>query len=547
MLIIYQEGGIYYDTDVELIKKPDQLLKNEAFYGFENEQNIATGLGFGACMNHPSLLAMIRQYENLKPDIHGDYTCVKCPQLNTAALLDYGLILNGKMQDCGGAIILPVEFFNPYDDPTGRLNITANMHYYKWAYRMIAGAIAVLGLMLAPFLDLLIKNPGNVGNVHIYYFIYLFNTVTSYLVSYKYSLVNAEQKNYIYTNVNLLISSSTIILQIITIVIWKNFLVYLSVTAIFGIFQKIFISIYFNRLYPYLKEKNTEKLTKEEKHLLISKIKALILHKIGDVSVHQTDNIIVSAFVSTKMVGLLSNYNLIINTVSSCINVLFNSVIGSLGNMAAMESKDYQYKVFKKYRFIGFWFYGFTSIALAILMTPFITIWIGKKMIVDVLVINLLVIDYYMIGQRICLNNIKSAAGVYEPDKYVALLQAAVNLISSVILAKIIGLPGVFVGTILQGMLSSILKPILSYKMLFGISSKFYFIDSAKYAGAVIGAYVICYILSKLIIADITVVNFAVLAICVVIIPNVMFGFLFYKTEEFQYYYNMLKSIALKK
>lgn len=425
--------------------------------------------------------------------------------------------------------------------------IKAYMHYYKWAYRMIAGAIAVLGLMLAPFLDLLIKNPGNVGNVHIYYFIYLFNTVTSYLVSYKYSLVNAEQKNYIYTNVNLLISSSTIILQIITIVIWKNFLVYLSVTAIFGIFQKIFISIYFNRLYPYLKEKNTEKLTKEEKHLLISKIKALILHKIGDVSVHQTDNIIVSAFVSTKMVGLLSNYNLIINTVSSCINVLFNSVIGSLGNMAAMESKDYQYKVFKKYRFIGFWFYGFTSIALAILMTPFITIWIGKKMIVDVLVINLLVIDYYMIGQRICLNNIKSAVGVYEPDKYVALLQAAVNLISSVILAKIIGLPGVFVGTILQGMLSSILKPILSYKMLFGISSKFYFIDSAKYAGAVIGAYVICYILSKLIIADITVVNFAVLAICVVIIPNVMFGFLFYKTEEFQYYYNMLKSIALKK
>ena len=68
---------------------------------------------------------------------------------------------------------------------------------------------------------------------------------------------------------------------------------------------------------------------------------------------------------------------------SSCINVLFNSVIGSLGNMAAMESKDYQYKVFEKYRFIGFWFYGFTSIALAILMTPFITIWIGKKMIVD--------------------------------------------------------------------------------------------------------------------------------------------------------------------
>ncbi|MFR5703555.1 MAG: glycosyltransferase [Eubacterium ramulus] len=69
LLIIYQEGGIYYDTDVELIKKPDQLLKNEAFYGFENEQNIATGLGFGACMNHPSLLRhddIKATYENLE-------------------------------------------------------------------------------------------------------------------------------------------------------------------------------------------------------------------------------------------------------------------------------------------------------------------------------------------------------------------------------------------------------------------------------------------------------------------------------------------------
>ena len=77
-----------------------------------------------------------------------------------------------------------------------------------------------------------------------------------------------------------------------------------------------------------------------------------MIHKIGYVRVHQTDNIIVSAFVSTKMVGLLSNYNLIINTVSSCINILFNSVTGTLGNMVATETKEYQYQIFKKYRFM---------------------------------------------------------------------------------------------------------------------------------------------------------------------------------------------------
>lgn len=295
--------------------------------------------------------------------------------------------------------------------------IKSYMYYYKWAYRAIALIVCVLGIVLIPFLDILVTDPGNVGNITVYYCIYVFNTVTSYFVSYKYSLVNAEQKNYIYTNVNLNYYCRCSNNQIISLVIWKNFLVYLLVAAGFGVFQKIFVSIYFDKLYPYLRDKNVKKLSKDEKNTLVSKVKALVVHKIGDVSVHQTDNIIVSAFVSTKMVGLLSNYNLIISTVSSCINILFNSVTGSLGNMVATETKEYQYQIFKKYRFVGFWFYGFTAIALSILMSPFITLWIGDSMVVDTLTINLIVLDYYMIGQRICLNNIKSAAGVFEPDK----------------------------------------------------------------------------------------------------------------------------------
>lgn len=425
--------------------------------------------------------------------------------------------------------------------------IKSYMYYYKWAYRAIALVVCILGIVLIPFLDILITDPGNVGNITVYYCIYLFNTVTSYFVSYKYSLVNAEQKNYIYTNVNLLITASTIVVQIISLVIWKNFLVYLLVAAGFGVFQKIFVSIYFDKLYPFLRDKSVKKISKDEKNILISKVKALVIHKIGDVSVHQTDNIIVSAFVSTKMVGLLSNYNLIISTVSSCINILFNSVTGSLGNMVATETKEYQYQIFKKYRFVGFWFYGFTAIALSILMSPFITLWIGDRMVVDIVTINLIVLDYYMIGQRICLNNIKSAAGVFEPDKYVALLQAVVNLVTSILFVKLIGLPGVYVGTIIQGALSSILKPILSYKILFGKSSRYYFIDSIRYGSAVLFAYIICLLLSKKIMADITIINFGITIILVVVIPNVIFMLIFHKDEEFKCLINIIKSYCIKR
>lgn len=425
--------------------------------------------------------------------------------------------------------------------------IKAYMYYYKWAYRIIAVIISVVGLALFPFLDLLVKDPGNIGDIRIYFLIFLFNTVTSYFVSYKFSLVNAEQKNYIYTNINLIMNLTKVIAQIVALLLYSNYLVYLLIGGVVGLVQKIFVSIYFNKMYPYLREKNVDKLSKGERQTFVSKIKALFFHKIGDVCVHQTDNIIVSSFVSIKMVGLISNYNLLINTVSSYINVLFTSVTGSLGNLVATESKDHQYSVFCTYRFVAFWFYGFTGIALLILSSPFITLWLGKNMVVDDLVITLIIINYYMIGHRICLNNIKSAGGVFERDKYVAILQAVVNLVASIGLVHVIGVAGVYVGTIIQGLISTIIKPVVSYKDLFGISSKYYFIDAIKYAAVVILAGALCILLRWLIMPQVTILRFIVLLLCVAVIPNVIFWLFFRKREEYQYIKNIVMNKFLKR
>lgn len=419
--------------------------------------------------------------------------------------------------------------------------IKSYMYCYKWAYRIIAVIIAALGLCLLPFLNILVKDPGNVGNIKIYYMIFLFNTVTSYFVSYKYSLVNAEQRNYIYTNINLLISLTTTIIQIISLVLWHNYLVYLLVAAVFGVGQKLFISIYLDRLHPYLKEKDVQKLTKEEFNQLITKVKALIMHKLGEVCVHQTDNIIISAFLNVGTVGLLSNYTLIISTISSYVGVLFQSVTGSLGNLIATESTKKQYEIFKVYRFIGFWFYGFTSIALMTLLSPFIRLWVGDTMVVSDFVIFLILVDYYMIGHRICLNNFKMAGGVFEKDKYVAIVQSVVNLVASVALVKYIGLPGVYIGTILQGLISTVVKPIIVYKSMFGISSKYYFYDSVKYGLAVLGALLGAWSIRCHFLTQITVWNFLLTATSITILINLVFGILFHKNKEFMYIINTAK------
>lgn len=134
LVVVAEQGGIYFDTDVELLKSPDELLKYGAFYGFENDQNVATGLGFGAEAGHPTIVAMKDEYAKVEPDEKGSYPMIVCPKLNTSALAPFGLKLDGTRQNIAGAEILPADYLNPYDDPTGRLNKTVNtisVHWYS--------------------------------------------------------------------------------------------------------------------------------------------------------------------------------------------------------------------------------------------------------------------------------------------------------------------------------------------------------------------------------------------------------------------------------
>lgn len=134
LLVVCEHGGVYFDTDVELLRPIDGLLGYDAFYGFENETMVNTGQGFGAAAHHSTVEAMIGQYLALAPDAQGQFPLAACPGLNTAALLSLGLEPNGARQNIAGAEILPVDYMNPYDDPTGRLNKTANtvsVHWYS--------------------------------------------------------------------------------------------------------------------------------------------------------------------------------------------------------------------------------------------------------------------------------------------------------------------------------------------------------------------------------------------------------------------------------
>lgn len=129
LVIIAKEGGIYFDVDVEVIRPLESLLGHASFFGFETNELVNTGMGFGAEAQNPVVLSMLSAYDELLDGGHGT---VGCPILNTRGLDAHGLVRNGAYQDLGTAVVYPPEYFNPYDDATGRLYTTQNTYSIHW-------------------------------------------------------------------------------------------------------------------------------------------------------------------------------------------------------------------------------------------------------------------------------------------------------------------------------------------------------------------------------------------------------------------------------
>lgn len=427
--------------------------------------------------------------------------------------------------------------------------VKSYMQMYRKAYHTIAIVVAVIGLSLVPFLKYLAKNSGDVAqsDLRFYYLIFLFNTVSTYFVSYKYSLVNAEQKNYIQTNINTITKIVTVFFQILILLIIPNFYLYLLTDAAVQLIQKIFVNSYLNKLYPYLTDKDITPLTKDEHDEVWKKTRALVMHKVGDVARLQTDTLIISSFIEVKAAGHVDNYTMVTGTIANFVNIIFNSVISGFGNLIATESKEKQFKSFKIYRFFASWVYGFSACGFFILLQPLIYLWIVKKYgpewMLSTFAVYLFLTDYYFKGDRIVLSNFKTAAGVFEQDKYLAIIQGVVNLVISIVLVQKIGLAGIYIGTVVSGLIANITKPIIIYKVCFNRSAASYFIDSLKYIITEVAIIGLLYFIGTFIMKDVTIISFGIMIIIVTVIFNGIFWIIFHNTEEYSY----LKGIVLRK
>lgn len=133
--VIYEQGGIYLDTDVELVKPLDDLLGENCFLAAEKTGYVNTGLGFGAEKNNEVVRAMLEEYSNRHfVGKDGTYDNKACPKRNTKPLLAQGYRFSSdKIVKIKNATIFPPNYFDPMDYDSRKIEMTADtfsIHHY---------------------------------------------------------------------------------------------------------------------------------------------------------------------------------------------------------------------------------------------------------------------------------------------------------------------------------------------------------------------------------------------------------------------------------
>ena len=448
--------------------------------------------------------------------------------------------------ELGIGVAISFNLYEPLANNDKR-KIQALINFYRKAYRIIALIITVMGAALIPFLPKIAKGTENVKYLSLIFCIYIFNTVSSYLLIYKTTIFNADQKNYLLTKINTAVFAAVNIIQIIVLLLTKNFVLYLLVSSIINLGKNVYLNIYTGKKYPYLKSRNKESLSKEEKNRFFVDIKAVFYHQVASVVISQTDSIVTSSFINVNVVGLVSNYQMLISVIRGFVSTVFTAIQPSFGNLIVTTDSEYRHKTFNRINFVAFWLANFTSICLFMLIEPFITVWIGNSFLMSKGVLILLVLNYYIFIMRNPVNIVHNAAGLYDKTKISPIIETLINLAVSIILVQIWGVEGVYVGTLVSTIVPVIWLTSAMYKYVYNVSSKPYFVSYVfRFVLTIAEAGALFYIANAVKIENVILTLAFRLLLCL-IIPNIIIVLIYRKKEEYKYFIDLVVSFCNKR
>lgn len=326
--------------------------------------------------------------------------------------------------------------------------IKAIMLFYKQCYRVVGLSILGIGCLLMPFLSKLVNLDQPIPeNIYLIYFLYLCNSAFTYLFfAYRQTLVTANQEQYKIEKINIAYTFVNCLADIVILLIFRSFLVYLSVKVALVVVKNVIIALKINKEYPYITEPCSTKLTRDEIKSLFKDVYSVSIFKIGCIVINSTTNIVISAVLGTVIVGYFSNYYMVISQVSVIFNMVVYSFTAGVGNVIVKESKERQFQVFKTLNFFTFCIYLVFTVCLFQLLNSFVNLWVGgvdKSYILSQGAVIMICANFFADCASQVINTFRNASGRFKTGRSFTLVGGLINIPFSIFMAKQFGLVGV--------------------------------------------------------------------------------------------------------
>ena len=367
-------------------------------------------------------------------------------------------------------------------------------------YKKIGIFIFIAALIISGFLPFIFKETIiPIGIIYFAFFSILFSSLCSYFINYKQILLTADQKNYLVTKY---LQSALLLKTIIQIIIaytLQNYYLWIALEIIAATLSCVLLNWKINKEYTWLKVSISRGKEAYPKNMqIITHTKQIFIHKFKDFLLSQSDQILIFAFVSLKMVAYYGNYTLITAKISQIFLTAIDGFSASIGNLVAEGDKNKIMKIFWEVYCINSFIASFLVFALYHLLEPFIFLWLGEEYILEHTILILLLINIFIMETRKTVDMFNGAYGLFA-DTWAAWTEGSINIIVTIIAALHWGIIGILLGKIVSLFFIIVLwKPIYLFKAGLHEKISIYWKGVLKYLIVFIVSFLIIHIFTTI-------------------------------------------------
>lgn len=327
--------------------------------------------------------------------------------------------------------------------------VQALLYIYRRIYAVLGMLVLAIGCGAMVLLPMFVKDAVHpMSYIRGLFLINLLGVVSTYYLAYNRMLLISDQKSYMTAVIDVVLNVAMTLLQILVMVKLPRYELFLLLEVCKTIFANLIITGYCKNRYAYAKGKALPELVKEYKAEVSKFVKDAMAAKVGDYVFYSTDNMIISYFMGSLIVGYLSMYTMVVTTIQTVVIQVLYSLQSVLGNyIFSMKDTSSEEEMSRNYLFINYILGNFCMVCMAFLIQPFIGLYFGKSYVLSDSTAILLSVNLMLIVVSQVPSQLFSIHRMFRYDKWIVACSAILNIAVSIGLVQLIGMNGVFIGT----------------------------------------------------------------------------------------------------